>query len=360
MPKNDKVRYAVVGLGWFAQESILPAFAKAKNSELVALVSGDEEKLRELGERYGTAHNVKYEAYDELLASGAVDAVYIALPNTQHCDYTVRAARAGVHVLCEKPMAMDEAECREMIGACRGANVKLMIAYRLHFEKANMTAVETIKAGEIGEPRIFNSVFTMQVEAGNSRLDLDLNSGPLYDIGVYCINAARYIFRAFGGRKEDDERFDEVEEQIAALLKFPDDRLATFVVSFGAEGGSRYEVIGTKGSIALDPAYSHSGALKLERTVGGKTHTQKFSSRDQITPELVYFSDCIREDRQPEPSGEEGMADIRIVRALYESAGTARAVRVEPIHKGKRPDASQEMYARPHREPDLVNAEPPH
>src|SRR5687767_6862359 len=110
MSNDAKVRYAVVGLGWFAQEAILPAFARAKNAELVALVSGDEQKLEELSKRYDVEHAVGYDGYDELLASGAVDAVYIALPNTQHCDFTVRAARAGVHVLCEKPMALEEAE----------------------------------------------------------------------------------------------------------------------------------------------------------------------------------------------------------------------------------------------------------
>lgn len=367
MKDKDKTRYAVVGLGWFAQESILPAFAKAKNSELVALVSGDDVKLRELSDRYGVKHAVRYEGYDELLASGEVDAVYIALPNTQHCDYTVRAARAGVHVLCEKPMAMDEAECREMIAACREAGVKLMVAYRLHFEKANLTAVENIQSGALGEARLFNSVFTMQVEAGNSRLEAELNNGPLYDIGVYCINAARYVFRdeplevmAFTGRNEGDQRFDEVEEQVAALLKFPGDRLATFAVSFGAYDHNRFEVLGTKGQLVLDPAYSHSGSLKMELDAEGKSRSKKFASRDQVAPEIIYFSDCIRQDREPEPSGEEGLADVRVIRALYESAATGRSVRVEPVIKHRRPDASQERRVGPHGEPPLVRADAPH
>ncbi|HEV8245605.1 MAG TPA: Gfo/Idh/MocA family oxidoreductase [Polyangiaceae bacterium] len=352
---ESKVRYAVVGLGAFAQEAILPAFKNSTGCELAALVSGDDSKRRELAQKYNVRRVVGYEQYDSLLASGDVDAVYIALPNTLHCEYTVRAARAGVHVLCEKPMAMDEAECREMIGACRAAKVKLMIAYRLHFEQANMTAVELVQAGEIGEPRLFSSIFTMQVDPHNSRIDPDLDAGPLYDIGIYCINAARYIFRAepyealaCTGRKADDPRFDEVEEQLAGLLRFSDDRLATFAVGFGAENRSRYEVVGTSGSLALDPAYSHRGELCHELHSHGRTSRRKFSSHDQIAPEIIHFASCIRQDRDPEPPGEEGLADVRIIRALYESAATGRAVRIEPSRE-KRPDALQAM--RPHNRP---------
>jgi len=115
--KKGKVRYAVVGLGWFAQQAILPAFAKVKNAEVVALVSGDDTKLEELAQRYGARHAIKYRDYDELLSGGRIDAVYIALPNTMPCDFAARAAHAGVHVLCQKPMAMDEAECGRLPAA---------------------------------------------------------------------------------------------------------------------------------------------------------------------------------------------------------------------------------------------------
>jgi len=367
MSNKQKVRYAVVGLGWFAQEAILPAFARAKNSELVALVSGDGAKRDELGARYGTRHAVDYEGYDELLGSGEIDAVYIALPNTLHKDYTVRAARAGVHVLCEKPLAMNEAECREMIDACRKADVKLMVAYRLHFEKATLEAIEAIDAGEIGEPRSFSSIFTMQVEPGNSRLDRELNAGPLYDIGVYCINAARNLFRAepieitaLAGRKADDERFDEVDEQLGVVMRFPGDRLATFVIGFGAREYNRLDVLGTRGHLALSPAYSHSSALKIEIDAEGKSRSHKVPHRDQIAPEIVYFSECIQENREPEPSGEEGLFDARVIGAVQESMASGRSVRIAPAQKRDRPDQSQEKAVRPHGKPDLVRAQPPH
>ena len=162
-----KIRYAVVGLGHIAQNAILPAFVHAqKNSELTALVSDDPAKLRTLSREYGVRNTFTYEDYDVCLRSGEIDAVYIALPNNLHLDYCVRAARAGIHVLCEKPLAVTEAECQQIIQACAENDVKLMTAYRLHFQRGNLEAIKIVRSGKIGEPRIFNSVFAMQVSAG--------------------------------------------------------------------------------------------------------------------------------------------------------------------------------------------------
>lgn len=364
--KSRKVRYAVVGLGWFAQEAILPAFAKAKGSSLVALVSGDGDKRAKLGEEYGVK-TYSYDDYDALLASGEIDAVYIALPNTQHAEYTVRAARAGVHVLCEKPMAVTEDECRQMMDACREAGVKLMIAYRLHFEEANLSAVKMANDGTIGDARLFDAVFAMQVKEGNTRLDAELGAGPLYDIGIYCINAARYVFRAeptrvsaFTATDPSDPRFDEVEAHVTCLLEFPGHRLATFVASFGVSSTSRFEVHGTGGKLVLEPAFSHNQELRRELSVDGKTQKKKFKRRDQIAPELQYFSECVVTGRDPEPSGEEGLADVHIIRALHESARTGQSVDIEPLPRPERPKPEQEEHVPPHEEPDLVHAESPH
>ncbi len=210
-----KVRYAVVGLGYISQVAVLPAFQHAReNSELVALVSGDATKCTELAKKYKVNKTYNYQQFPECLESGEVDAVYIALPNHMHRAYTEAAARAGVHVLCEKPMAVTEQECEAMIEATSRAKVKLMIAYRLHFEKGNLAAMAAVRDGKIGEPRVFRSGFCQQVTPGNSRLQDDLAGGPLYDIGVYCINAARYMFRAepeevfaYAATREQDERF---------------------------------------------------------------------------------------------------------------------------------------------------------
>ena len=166
-----RVRYAVVGQGYIAQIAVLPAFSHArKNSELAALVSGDRVKLRTLGRKYGVDRLYTYGEYEACLRAGDVDAVFIALPNHLHREYAVRAARAGVHVLCEKPMALTEQDCKAMIAAARRGGVKLMVAYRLHFEEANLKAAALVRSGRLGESRICDSVFTLQVKAGNIRV----------------------------------------------------------------------------------------------------------------------------------------------------------------------------------------------
>ena len=191
------IRYAVIGLGHIAQAAVLPAFKHAKrNSTLAALVSSEPKKLKQLSRRYAVPRTCGYDGVDELFASGEIDAVYIALPNDLHKEYTIRAGRAGLHVLCEKPMAVTASECEEMIRATRDANVKLMIAYRLHFERANLEVAKLARTGKLGDLRFFSSDFAMQVSDDNIRLaPRDKGGGPLYDIGIYCINAARSLFR---------------------------------------------------------------------------------------------------------------------------------------------------------------------
>ncbi|RUR74665.1 Gfo/Idh/MocA family protein [Chlorogloeopsis fritschii PCC 9212] len=363
---KSKVRYAVIGLGWIAQETVLPAFAHTENSELVALFSEDEVKRKELSEKYGVPA-FTYEEYEAFLRSGAVDAVYIALPNHLHCEYTVKAANAGVHILCEKPMAVTEQECEQMIRAAKDNNVKLMIAYRLHFDKANMQAVEILKSGKIGEPRIFNSAFSQKVAEGNVRLEpISNGGGTVYDMGIYCINAARYLFQdeptevvAFCG-KNGEERFEEADEMTSAILRFPGDKLATFTSSFGVAPVSTLQVLGTKGDLRMDSAYSYQGELKQQITINNETQEQSFPAGDQFAAEIVYFSDCVLTGKDPEPSGEEGLADVRIIRAINASAQTGKPVQLHEFREQTRPTGEQVIQRPPIEEqPDLVHAADP-
>jgi predicted dehydrogenase len=360
------LRFAVVGLGHFAQEFILPAIAQLRDVELAALVSGTREKLRVLGDRYDVEHCVGYDDFERLLAEGHIDVAYIAVPNDMHADFTIRAARQGVHVLCEKPMAPTEDECVAMMRACRRAGVKLMIAYRLHFEAANLHAIELARGGEIGSPRVFSSTFTMQVRGGNTRVQARAGAGPLYDIGIYCINAARYLFRrepyevvAMPLAHRVDPRFRSSDEAIAATLRFPDDRVAQFVASYGAADTARYELVGTEGTLVLDHAYDLAETMKLELTRDGKTRTRTYRRRDQVGAEVEYFARCIREDLDPEPSAAEGLADVRIIRAIDEAARTGRAVTIEPIEDRQRPEPEQEIRVPMHSKPRLVAVQPP-
>src|SRR6185437_8316016 len=192
-----KIRYAVVGLGHLAQVAVLPAFAHLQDAETAALVTSDKRKARVLARRYRVKNVYDYTQYEECLAND-IDAVYIVLPNHQHCEFTVRAAKAGVHVLCEKPMAVSVAECRRMIAAMRQSRRKLMIAYRLHFEKSNLESIAVGQNNKLGKLRFFSSEFGQQIVGSNVRLTEPTRKGggPVFDMGIYCINAARYLFRA--------------------------------------------------------------------------------------------------------------------------------------------------------------------
>jgi predicted dehydrogenase len=362
---KPRVRYAVVGLGHIAQAAVLPAFENAKaNSQLAAFVSGDPVKQQRLGARHHVS-TYTYKEYDALLQSGAIDAVYVALPNSMHRDFTGRAARCGVHVLCEKPLALTERDCQAMIDACEEHNVKLMTAYRLHFERANLDAIEIVKSGKLGEPRIFNSVFAYQLKAGNIRTQKKLGGGAAYDIGIYCVNAARYLFQseplevsAFT-LKTDRKRFRDVDAITSAIMTFPENRIASFTCSFDSADVATYTVLGTKGKLRLDMAYEYEAEISMEVSVGDKKQHRTYDKRDQFGAELVYFSDCVLKDKQPEPSGQEGLADIRITRALFESARTRRAVKIPKLVKRRRPSRQQEISRPPVEEPQLVNTEAP-
>lgn len=364
-PRGNKVRYAVVGAGWFGQAAVLPAFANAKeNSELAAIVSGDAEKRSILSADYNVPA-YSYEQYEDLLASGAVDAAYIVSPNSLHKDHAVVAARHGVHVLSEKPLADTAVAAEEIIAACDRAGVLLMTAYRLHFEKANLQAVDLIRKGTIGDPRVMISTFTQQVDPDNSRLDAHLGNHPLLDVGIYCVNAARYLFRAEPTEvtaliaTANDPRFQHVPEMVSAVMRFPNERLATFVCGFGESKTSAYQVLGTRGDIRLDPAFSHRGERVMTVTVGHKSKESKSPDSDQIGPEIEYFSECIRTGRRPEPDGREGLIDLWIVEAIKASAFKGMAVPLQPLPEKPRPDPGQYISKPAKKEPELVNAASP-
>jgi predicted dehydrogenase len=262
-------------------------------------------------------------------------------------------------------MAVSVREGEAMVRAAALHDVRLMVAYRLHFEQANLQAVRIAQSGDLGPLRLFDSLFTMQVKDGNSRLRSDLGGGPLADIGIYCINAARYLFRAEPYEVTAfqaagyDPRFRSVEEAVGAVLRFPEGRLATFTCGFGAAGVSRYTVAGTKGTLRLEPAYSHADPLTHHLRIGERSSRRTFPKRDQFAPELIHFARCVREGREPQPSGREGLADLRVIEAIRRSARTGRAVSLPPYDPGARPDLSREIRRPALREVSLVHADTP-
>jgi glucose-fructose oxidoreductase len=326
---------------------------------LAAIVSGDGEKLDALSRRYPGAAPYSYDQFDECLEQ--VDAVYIALPNSMHADYTVRAARAGVHVLCEKPMAVTSEDCERMIDACEDAAVKLMIAYRLHFDEVTLDALDIVRQGRIGEPKFFNSSFSLTVRRGDIRTKKALGGGTLYDIGIYCINAARQLFGAEPKEvmaisvNSGAPGLEEIDESTGGLLRFDRERVASFVCSFNADDVGSYRLLGTKGQLHVEPAYEYAQGLKYEVTVDSETRRSKQSGKhDQFGAEIEYFSDCIQTGRYPEPSGVEGLQDVRIIEALYESAETGKAVGIPAFKKVVRATSRQKIVKPGVAKPTLV------
>ena len=358
-----KVRYAVVGLGHIAQAAALPAFRHARiNSQLNALVSGSRVTLSKLATTYKVEHTYDYDRYDECLES---DAVYLALPNHLHKRYASAALRKGIHVLCEKPLSLTVSDGKAIICAAEQGGAKLMVAFRLHFDEANLNLISLGQSGRLGDLRIVNSLFTQQVRKGDTRLDPRVGGGPLPDIGIYSINAARYLYQAEPHEvvamrlKNKDPRFRRVEEMDGALLRFPGDRLASFVCSFGASDRADIDVVGTKGSVRLESAWEYSVGTKQVIRIGERTETRRYPIHDQFAPQLRCFSDCILRNRDPEPSGHEGLIDVTIIEALRRSARTGQPVRIQVASKRTRPSLAQMMRIPPPTVPPQVHAPSP-
>jgi predicted dehydrogenase len=362
---KKKIRYAVVGIGHIAQVAILPAFKNNPHAELTALVSGDAKKLKELGKRYRVENLYSYDEYDACLASGEIDAVYIALPNSMHREYAVRAAEAGIHVLLEKPIAVTSHDGLMIARAAEKAKVKLMIAYRLHFDPSNLDAIKLVHSGKIGEPRYFTSEFGYELNDENIRMSTKEGGSPLHDIGVYCINATRYLFKAdptevFAFSSTPDARFQgKIKETVTAMLKFPDGELASFTCSFGSGGISNYRVVGTKGNLYIDNAYEYVGAMKHTLTIGEKIKKWITKPGDQFAAEISYFTNCILHNRQPEPAGTEGIVDVKIVEALLTTLKTGKPVSLKLPKVTRRPSQAQKIKMKAHGEPKLVDVEQP-
>jgi predicted dehydrogenase len=361
MAEQRKIRYAVIGAGNIAQVAVLPAFEHAReNSELCAVISGDREKRAALRDKYEFELDGDYSELESVLERSRADAVYVAAPNSHHKEFTLRAAALGVHVLCEKPLAPTAEDCRAMIEACEAKGVRLMTAYRLHFEEATLAAMDLARSGRLGTPKLFSSFFSHVVRGGDIRREPEVAGGATYDLGVYCINAARHLFDAeptlvLATAIEKDG----VDDTVTAILRFPDDRLAQFCVSNSVAGVSTYRIGGSEGDLRVEPAYEYVEPIVHHLTVDGDTTTTKFKRGDQFAPELRYFSECILEDREPEPSGEEGFCDIRVVEAILESARDGRPVMLAPYERRRRPTLEQADHARPVKKPKTVNAPSP-
>lgn len=342
---DQRIGFAIVGLGRLSLDQILPAFGKSKYCKAVALVSGERNKAVKVAAQYGIKQSSIYDytTYDQLAANPEVQVIYIVLPNAQHAEFTLRGAKAGKHILCEKPMATSARDCQRMIDACNAAKVKLMIAYRSQYEPMDLALVKMIRSGKLGKLKQFISSNTQnQGDPTQWRLKKALaGGGCMPDVGVYCLNASRFLsdeepyeIMASTYQPKEDPRFLEVEASCQVIAKFPSGFTATFNSSYDAHKSQFFRLEGTEAWAELNPAYAYSG-IKLrfnKLDEDGKNHTVEpdIEAKDQFAAEMDHMALCVKNDTRPHTPGEEGLQDQRITDAIYESARTGRAVKLTP------------------------------
>ena len=332
--QTRRVGFAVVGLGSIA-EVFMRAVASSENASLTGLVTGHP---AEKGTKFGGEYNVPqssiytYETFDRIRDNKAIDAVYIALPNSMHCEYVVRAAKAGKHVFCEKPMAISSAECRQMIDACREAKVKLMIGYRIQYDVTFRKIYDMVRSGAFGEIEAFQAGFYGMKNKQQWRLDRTLSGGgSLLDLGVYALNTVRWMageepaeYRAFVATREKGPKYASVEQSVDWLMKFPSGVLASCGSSYGQNGTSFLQMNGSIGHVRIEPAFTYgSTVLKYSGVTkdGEISGSGEVFHPDQFVLEVEHFADCILENKPVRTPGEEGLKDLAIVEEIYKSAG---------------------------------------
>ncbi|WP_374164022.1 Gfo/Idh/MocA family protein [Arcticibacter sp. MXS-1] len=348
-----RIRYALVGLGHLTLEELLPAFASCKYSKVTALVSGDAAKAAKVAGQYGIdPKNIyNYQNYDNIRNNPEIDAVYIVLPNSMHAEFTIRAAKAGKHVLCEKPMANSSKEAREMIDACKAAGKKLMIAYRIQYEPHNRLAKKWTREKKYGTVKIIEAVNTQNIgDPAQWRLNKKLaGGGALPDIGIYCLNTIRFLLgeepvevQGSVYSSPGDPRFKEVEEAVLWQMKFPSGVQANCTTSYGVHQARRYRCYADQGGwFGLDPAFAYERLQMEVSQAQDKMEVKQSPSlteENQFALEIDHFSDCIMQNKQPYTPGEEGLQDHLIIEAIYESARAGRPVKLE---KATRLDATR-------------------
>jgi predicted dehydrogenase len=333
---GKKSGYAIVGLGNLALGQVMPAFAQCQLSAPVALVSGHPDKAKSVAAKYNldskTIYN--YENYDSIKDNPSIDIVYNILPDSMHAEYTIRALKAGKHVLCEKPMCKSVEEAQQMIDAAKAADRKLMIAYRLHYEPFNQMVIEMCKKKECGPIRIVEAENVQTTNPPNIRLSKSTGTGPLGDVGVYCINACRYLsgeepVEVFGMSYQtpNDPRATDFPDRYAWTMRFPSGVLAHCGCGFSGGSSNRFRVMCENGFIDMEHAFGYSGQ-ELRVLKQRKVEQIQLQPKNHFAAEMDYFSDCVQNNKQPLTPGEEGLADMKVLAAIFKSCDSNQPVKV--------------------------------
>jgi len=329
--QDRRIGYCIVGLGRISMQHFMPAVKMSNKSRITAVVSGHRDKAERMAAEYGVSSGsiYNYENYDEIAKNPDIDAVYIALPNSMHADYSIRAAKARKHVLCEKPMATSVEQSRAMIQACESARRKLMIAYRCQYEPANLRAVQLIREGKLGSIQSIESAFGFPIAPNEWRLDKKLSGGgPLVDVGIYCLNACRYLtgaepsgVKGFSSVVDQDGRFAQVEETLSWTMEFPGGALASCTCTYGSPMPGYFRVRGSRGTVIVEPAFNYDKLHLLAQFEDEQTLELALDDPDptQFLREADHMADCILQNKEPKTSGQEGLRDMVLISQIYRS-----------------------------------------
>jgi predicted dehydrogenase len=323
---------ALVGLGSYATYQLAPALLETQHVHLAGIVTGTPEKASAWQEKHPQlkGHVYNYDDFDRIADDDAIDIVYVVLPNSMHAEFTIRAAQAGKHVICEKPMSVSTAEARAMIAACEAADKHLYIGYRLHYEPHNVEAMRIGQNGVYGVPTYVQTAFGFRIgDPTQWRLKKSLaGGGALMDVGIYAIQAARYVTGEEPIRvtaqeaKTDTAKFAEVDETITWQMTFPSGCVATCATSY-ATSMQRLYFAGNGGWVELRPAYGYSG-------IAGRTSAgpMEFPAVNQQARHMDAIGEAIAAGRNLHIDGYEGLRDMVVIEAIYKSIRTGAAVDV--------------------------------
>jgi predicted dehydrogenase len=327
--QDEKLGFAVVGLGKLALGQIIPGFKNARGAKLAAVVSGHPDKARRVAADNGLPADAiySYDDYDRIAQDPRIQVVYIVLPNSMHAEYTIRALKAGKHVLCEKPMATSLADCEAMIAVAKAADRKLMIAYRCHYEPTNLEAMRRIRSGSIGKPRLVVTDMGRQSDLAEPsdawRLDQKMSGGgALADMGIYGVNASRYLLneepvevRAWAHTDPNDPRFRTTAQMIAWQFRFPSGAIANGSTSFSYAGTMAWRAYGDRGKLTAEPGAFYNG----NRLSVGEAAPLSIREIDQFAGEMDWMADVVRGKAPLVSPGEEGLQDMRLMKAILDS-----------------------------------------
>jgi predicted dehydrogenase len=329
-----KLGFALVGLGSLSTNQIAPALQKTAHCQLAGIVTGTPAKAERWKARYGIPDDAvyDYQSMERMASNANIDVVYVVTPNGLHAEHTIAAARAGKHVLCEKPMEVTPEKCEQMIAECKRAQRQLAIGYRCQFEPHHVECARLAREETFGKLRLVNAGFGFTIgDPAQWRLDHTLaGGGPLMDVGIYALQAARMltaeepIVVTAVETKTDPVKFRSVEEAISFQLTFPSGVIASCLTSYNAQGMNFFGAYAVNGAFGLNAAYGYSGQN------GWRSDGQeiRFDPVDHFAIQMDNFSQCILNDRPTIVPGEEGLQDLRIMMAIYQAARSGSAVRL--------------------------------